>query len=102
MKRLSGRGVVSVLIGFLLLGSEVWAQSTAQISGTVKDQTGAVVPGVEVTVTQTDTGVKRSVTTDASGSYHTGEPADRSVSIGSGVGELSHLRANRNRSAGCG
>src|SRR5438105_3456892 len=29
-----------------------WAQATAQISGTVKDQTGAVLPGVEVTATQ--------------------------------------------------
>ena len=48
-----------------------WTQavSTSQISGTVKDQTGAVLPGVEVTATQTDTGAKRSVLTDESGSY---------------------------------
>jgi hypothetical protein len=47
----------------------VWAQSTAQISGTIKDQSEAVLPGVEVTVTQTDTGVKRSMPTDETGSY---------------------------------
>ena len=36
------------------------AQSTtAQISGAIKDQSGAVLPGVEVTVTQTATGAKR-------------------------------------------
>ena len=50
MKRLVGRVAVLALIGLLFLRSAVWAQSTAQISGTVKDQTGAVVPGVEVSV----------------------------------------------------
>src|SRR5712692_10195876 len=53
----------------VLTWAGAWAQSTAQISGTVKDQSGAVLPGVEVTVTQTDTGVKRSTPTDESGSY---------------------------------
>src|SRR6476659_3910666 len=47
----------------------VWAQATAQISGTVKDQTGAVLPGVEVTATQTATGTKRNAVTDETGSY---------------------------------
>src|SRR5438128_1770727 len=48
-----------------------WSSQTtvAQISGTVKDQSGAVLPGVEVSATQTDTGVKRSVPTDETGSY---------------------------------
>ena len=32
---------------------QLWAQATAQISGTVKDQSGAVLPGVEITATQT-------------------------------------------------
>src|SRR5262249_44434553 len=54
---------------FLLTTAVAWAQSTAQVSGTVKDQTGAVLPGAEVTVTQTDTGLKRSAVTDESGSY---------------------------------
>jgi len=47
----------------------LWAQSTAQITGSLKDQTGAVLPGVEVTVTQTDTGLTRSTVTDETGSY---------------------------------
>src|SRR5262245_21646513 len=46
-----------------------WAQATAQISGTVRDQTGAVLPGVEVTATQTETGVGRSTVTNETGSY---------------------------------
>jgi hypothetical protein len=55
----------------LLTANVVWAQagSTAQISGTVKDNSGGVLPGVDVTVTQTDTGVKRNAVTDADGGY---------------------------------
>src|SRR5438552_13929999 len=55
---------------FLVFGSvSLWAQATAQISGTVKDQTGAVLPGVEVTATQTDTGIVRMTVTNETGSY---------------------------------
>jgi len=45
-----------------------WAQSTAQISGTVRDQSGAVLPGVDVTATQTATGAKRATVTNETGS----------------------------------
>src|SRR5262249_43242739 len=44
--------------GFLviLMCAIVWGQtSTASISGSVVDQSGAVLPGVEITVTQTET-----------------------------------------------
>src|SRR5262245_8455735 len=47
----------------------MWAQATAQISGTVKDQSGAVLPGVEVVATQTDTGVARTTVTNETGSF---------------------------------
>jgi hypothetical protein len=43
--------------------------SVAQISGTVKDQTGAVLPGVEITVTQADTSATRMTVTNETGSY---------------------------------
>jgi hypothetical protein len=43
--------------------------ATAQITGTVKDQSGAVLPGAEVTVTQTDTGASRMTVSDETGSY---------------------------------
>src|SRR5947207_6679585 len=49
--------------------SSIWAQATAQVSGTVRDQSGAVLPGVDVTATQTDTGIVRSVVTNETGSY---------------------------------
>ena len=43
--------------------------STAQLSGRVADESGAVLPGVTVTAIQTDTGVSRTDVTDANGSY---------------------------------
>src|SRR5438132_135610 len=46
-----------------------WAQATAQISGAVRDQSGAVLPGVEISATQTNTGVKRTAVTNETGSY---------------------------------
>ena len=52
------RTVFSIWIGFFILVvgcAVIWAQATAQISGTAKDQSGAVLPGVEITVTQTET-----------------------------------------------
>jgi hypothetical protein len=64
--------VFCVLAGLIVFGlavGDVWAQATAQIAGTVRDQSGAVLPGVEVTVTQTETGATRSATTNEAGSY---------------------------------
>src|SRR6266481_1486400 len=61
--------VLNVLLVSLLTCSVLWAQSTAQLTGTVKDQSGAVLPVVEVTATQTATGSSRSVVTDETGSY---------------------------------
>jgi len=54
----------------LLLGTtHAWAQATAQINGTVVDSSGAALPGVTVTATQTDTGFKREAVTNETGSY---------------------------------
>jgi outer membrane receptor protein involved in Fe transport len=45
-------------------------QATADIFGTVKDPTGAVIPGAAITVTNTDRGiVVRTLKTDASGNF---------------------------------
>ena len=57
---------------FLLLclaAAAAWAQSTAQINGTVTDATGAAVPGADVKATQTATGVARTVTSGAAGEF---------------------------------
>src|ERR687892_464873 len=54
---------------FVLLATAVWAQGTAQMTGIVRDESGAVLPGVSVTVTQTDTGFSRTVVTNEDGAY---------------------------------
>src|SRR5438552_2993801 len=59
----------STLLFSVLASAIVWAQATAQIHGTVRDQSGAVLPGVEIMATQTDTGISRTVITDETGSY---------------------------------
>src|ERR1700745_1595281 len=68
MKHISIVLLVGV-VGFGIACSSVWAQATAQISGTVHDQSGAVLPGVEVTATQTETGIIRMTVTHETGSY---------------------------------
>ena len=52
-----------------LLGGVAWAQATAQLNGRVSDDSGAVLPGVTVTATQTDTGFSRTVVTDDTGTW---------------------------------
>jgi len=66
LRRLLGSALF-VLFAATIAGAQ--AGSTAQISGTVKDTSGGVLPGADVTATQTDTGLKRSVVSDAGGSY---------------------------------
>src|SRR5260370_11686603 len=68
MKRISITLFV-VLLGSTMTCAAVWAQATAQISGTVKDQSGAVLPGVEITATQTGTGISRTAVTNETGSF---------------------------------
>jgi hypothetical protein len=64
--RLLARGLVCFLISY----STALAQtSTAQISGTVKDETGAAIPGAQVRATQAATGAVRSAVSGADGSY---------------------------------
>ncbi|HEX7283166.1 MAG TPA: TonB-dependent receptor [Vicinamibacterales bacterium] len=65
MKRL-----VLLLLLALSVSTPAWAQfETATVVGTVKDSTGAVVPGAKVTLTNTATGVSLERTSDANGSY---------------------------------
>ncbi|MGH9256129.1 MAG: carboxypeptidase-like regulatory domain-containing protein, partial [Vicinamibacterales bacterium] len=64
------RGVFFATLALVLTSATAWAQlSTAQLSGRVTDESGAVLPGVTITATQTDTGLVRSVTTDENGTY---------------------------------
>jgi hypothetical protein len=60
-----------VVIALLAVTNVAFAQAgaTAQINGTVKDSSGGVLPGVDVTATQTATNFSRSVVTDETGSF---------------------------------
>src|SRR5215813_12951987 len=54
----------------LLLAPAVWAQtSEANLSGTVSDATGAVIPNATVKFTSKDQGTVRTVQTNAAGVY---------------------------------
>lgn len=65
MKRL-----LSISLTVLLFGFSVLAQtSRGTVSGTVSDPNGAVVPGAEVTLTNTATNVSRTVSTNDQGFY---------------------------------
>src|SRR5499427_6839917 len=69
MRRI-GVCVLFVVAAFSITVATAWAQTTtAQIAGVVKDQTGAVLPGVEVAVTQTATGAKRTAVSNETGNY---------------------------------
>ena len=46
-----------------------FSQNTASLRGTITDPTGAVIPGVSVSIRGADTGTVRSSTTDAQGAY---------------------------------
>jgi hypothetical protein len=61
--------IATVSLIVVLSSSGLFAQATAQISGTARDQTGAVLPGVEVTATQTETGIVRNTITNETGAY---------------------------------
>ncbi len=69
-------------LAVLVLPVVASAQTTrGAISGTVRDTSGAVVPGVTITVTNVDTNVPRSEVTDAQGFYRVGalEPGKYNV-----------------------
>src|SRR5215813_1373342 len=74
---LKGEGFMRSALKFFVVASVTlafacpftWAQATAQISGTVSDQSGAVLPGAEITATQTETGIVRNTVSNETGSY---------------------------------
>jgi hypothetical protein len=60
---------VFAAVVFLFLAANVFAQSST-LSGTVQDATGAQIPGVTVTATNTATGVVSTTLTNESGTYN--------------------------------
>jgi hypothetical protein len=62
--------LMALLVALLLLPDLAWPQaSTATVSGTVRDQTGAVIPGSQVVLLNTATNVSLRTTTNEAGLY---------------------------------
>ncbi|PYS13524.1 MAG: hypothetical protein DMG15_10865, partial [Acidobacteria bacterium] len=68
MKRIIVSATLVLLIS-VLTSVTVWGQATAEISGSIRDQSNAVLPGVEISVTQTDTGISRTTVSNETGFY---------------------------------
>jgi hypothetical protein len=66
--RRSGLGLAALSL-ILFCSVALHAQDVASITGVVTDQTGAVLPGVDVTLENPQTGVKYTATTNSDGSY---------------------------------
>jgi len=69
MIRLSVRVVPAGVLFVLLAAATAVAQSTATVQGTITDSQNDILPGVSVTIRNTETGVERSVLTDGAGQY---------------------------------
>src|SRR6266699_2941085 len=54
----------------LLLSVEALAQTNAIVGGTASDAAGAVIPGVEVTATNVNTGIVSNQLTNETGTYN--------------------------------
>ena len=54
---------------YVLACSCLWAQATSQINGAVRDSSGLSIPGAQIKVTQTATGLVRTTTSSADGAY---------------------------------
>ena len=60
---------IAVFVCGFLLVSEVSRAQTSQIEGTIRDSAGLAIPGAEVKVTQTATGVVRTALSGGEGGY---------------------------------
>jgi hypothetical protein len=72
-----------IVVLFATTAVAAFGQSSASLSGTVSDPTGAVVPGAHVTVHSLATGADRAVDTDGAGLYAVPalQPGDYSVKV---------------------
>ncbi|MEQ1883932.1 MAG: carboxypeptidase-like regulatory domain-containing protein [Bryobacteraceae bacterium] len=63
------KSLVKLLLVCAVCCAAAYGQAVSQIGGAVRDESGAVVPLVQVTATQTETGFRRTAETDESGNY---------------------------------
>ena len=58
-----------VLVSALFIAMNLFGQTTASVTGTVTDSSGAAVANAEVTVTMPERGLTRTTNTNGSGEY---------------------------------
>jgi carboxypeptidase family protein len=63
------RGLLVLAAMVLCFSSLTWAQDTANITGTVTDSTGAVIPNAKITVSNPDVAYTRETVSDTAGLY---------------------------------
>ncbi|QEE30328.1 TonB-dependent receptor [Terriglobus albidus] len=63
------RKLLTMVIAVMLAVTAAKAQSTATLSGTVKDSSGAVLQGAQVSIRNLGTGAERTVTSDTGGQF---------------------------------
>src|SRR5215471_14994932 len=61
--------VIVCLVAGMTASLNAQTATTGALTGTVGDASGALIPGVEVTATNTDTALERTVTTNENGFY---------------------------------
>ena len=62
---------IALFVAACFFGPHLFAQniSTAQLNGTVRDPSGAVVPGAAITISDASKGILRTTTSDGQGNY---------------------------------
>jgi hypothetical protein len=70
---------VTAMVGY----GQATSVNGGSIQGTITDPSGAVVPGASITITGTDTGLVRAVTTDSAGFYSVGplNPGNYNITV---------------------
>jgi len=61
--------MLGILCSILLLAASALAQTSASMVGSVKDPSGAVISGAQITVTNTERGISRTTTSNADGEW---------------------------------
>jgi hypothetical protein len=61
-----------LMLGLVFLGTVAYGQGTASIVGTVTDPSGAAVPNAKILISNTDTGIVRTTSTNTTGNYAAG------------------------------
>jgi hypothetical protein len=69
LKHFGRIALVLTFMSLMIFATDSWAGVGGSVSGTVTDQSGAVVPKAIVTATATDTGIRQAVATDDKGFY---------------------------------